>query len=434
MILILKFLLLGLISLIVYQVSFKIKKITKIPEYILYLIIGILLGTSGIHYFLGDSFNIFGGRFLSESMAEYNELVSLVVLMIGSALALSFDQIKKSGKVVTFLAVVPLYVESIVMGILLYILLQIIPLGFDVNIFETILVGILVGPTQPAVIMPFIMKLLKNEKKTKNNVDSTFLLGSIVENFTGIPFIFVLLPILLSLSQSTENISILSVGLNALIAIIVIAISAIVVFIIGKIFIVLTNETIVKKITTDKQYILYSLFTILVAVITVFLSGPLTALSILFGLMFGLGMNASLDVQHRTKIQHYVEHIFSVFCAPIIFLSVGGEIILSEILSINVIIIGLIFYFMSVTIKSTVSSKYLRKNNFEETEINYITTSYLAKGVGAINVIGVLTAILANTDYSTDTLLMYIAIIEILVSFPLYTYKIKKVQKELVIK
>lgn len=428
---ILMFLLLALIAFIVFHISNRIKEITNIPEYILYLIIGIIFGISGIHNLFGDIFNLFGTEVMSEVMAEYNELISLVVLMLGSSLALNFDQIKKSGKIVTFMAIVPLYIESIVMGIILYLLLQIIPLGFEVNIFETVLIGILVGPTQPAVIMPFIMKLLKKEEKTKNNIDSTFLLSSIVENFTGIPFIFILLSILISLSQSTGNISIPSVVMTSVIVIIVIIISSIIVFLIGKLYIKLTNMTLVEKISNDNQYIAYSLLTIFTAVLVVYISGPLTMLSILFGLMFGLGMNATLSTEHKVKIQHYIEHMFTLFCAPIIFLSVGGGIILSEIFSVNVILIGTIFYFVSVIVKSIIAKEYLRRHDFEEAEIKYVTTSFLAKGVGAINVIGVLTAMLVGTGYSTDTLLMYIAIIEILISFPLYTYKIKKVQENL---
>lgn len=419
---ILKLIIILAIAYIVYNVSMFLKSKTKIPEYIIYLIIGILLGKSGF-------LNIFGSEFLAEPMSEFNEMISLVVLMLGASLALNFAQIKKSGKVVSFLSIIPLYAESFIMGIILFFLLKVIPLGFDVNIFETILIGVLLGPTQPAVIMPHIIKLVKNEKKTKNNVDGTFLLSSILENFTGIPLIFTLAAILLTLATAKGDISVSSITLTSLLVIFVIIILAIVVFFIGKIFIKLTNNTLLNKADKKSQYLGYSLLTIVIAVAVVYISGPLAALSILSGLMFGLGMNNSMSLEKKQKIQHIIEHIFNVFCAPTIFLAVGGEIVLSEILSLNVILIGVIFYFVSVVIKSLITKYYLSKKGFTKAEIDYVKTSYLAKGVGAINVVGVVAALFAPTSYQTATLLTYIAIIEIMISFPLYNIFIKKVQE-----
>lgn len=420
----LKLILILIIAFLVHKVSMFISSKTKIPEYLLYLLIGILLGKSGF-------VNVFGSEFLTEPMSEFNEIVSLVVLMLGASLTLNFDLIKKSGKLVSFLSVVPLYIESFVMGAVLYFILQIVPLGFEVNIFETILVAVLLGPVQPAVIMPHIIKLVKGKEKTKNNVDSTFLLSSILENFTGIPLIFTLAAILLALANTKGAVSVGSIATTSLIVIVVIIIFAIVVFFLGKLFIKITNNTLLEKCETNNQYIAYGLLSVLVAVLIVKLSGPLAALSILAGLMFGMGMNNSMRPEKRAKIQHIAEEMFNIFCAPLIFLAVGGEIVLSEIFSVKVLVVGISFFFISIVVKSLVTTLYLNKKGFTKAEIKYIKVSYLAKGVGAINVVGVLIAMFAATSYHTSTLLTYIAIIEILISFPLYNMLIKKAQENI---
>lgn len=130
------------------------------------------------------------------------------------------------------------------------------------------------------------------------------------------------------------------------------------------------------------------------------------------------------------KCQHITDEIFMKHCAPIIFLSVGASIELSKLLSLNLVIVAAIFYGISVLLKNIVMRIYLKKQGFTAGEMNYIGFSYLAKGVGAINVVGVLTAIVASTQLETDVLLSYIAIIEILISFVIYTSFIKKYENK----
>lgn len=122
---------------------------TKIPNVLLLLLIGIIIGpVSGVITmdFFGELGNIF-------------TTITLVVILFESGAGLHFREIKKSIGSATLITILNFVVTIVLTSIISRLLL-------DIDVMSSVFIGAIVGGTSSAVVIPMVKQLRMGEKST----------------------------------------------------------------------------------------------------------------------------------------------------------------------------------------------------------------------------------------------------------------------------
>lgn len=145
-----------LVSIILYAVFERI----KLQGILGFILAGILLGPSG--------FNLIDQKLFAVS--DDFKVLALMIILIRAGFGLKKKELNKVGKYAFRVGIVPVLLEVIAVALLSHYLFSFKPL-------IAILLGLIVAPVSPALVIPSMLEL-KNKVGTKNNIVSTLLIAS----------------------------------------------------------------------------------------------------------------------------------------------------------------------------------------------------------------------------------------------------------------
>lgn len=168
--------LLGLFS------DYLLKKI-KLPGLIGMLVIGILFGPY--------LFNLIQPELLKVS-ADWR-MIALIVILLRAGLELRRDTLNRVGKTALILACIPAILEGAIITFFAPILL-------GLTYLESAILGSIIAAVSPAVVVPFMIDLIRNKRGTKKGIPTMILSASSVDDV----FVIVIFTILLGMYTGSE--------------------------------------------------------------------------------------------------------------------------------------------------------------------------------------------------------------------------------------
>jgi NhaP-type Na+/H+ or K+/H+ antiporter len=354
----------------------------KLPKLIGYLIIGILLGSS--------VFNI-----LDKSIYLISSdlrMIALVIILTRAGLSLDLKKIKESGLSAILMCFVPASMEIIAVAIFG-------PIILGLSLFESLLLGAVLGAVSPAIVVPRMIKL-KNEKYgEKKGVPNLLLAGSSLDDIYTIVMFYAFLGLV-----QTNSINAMTF-LNIPISIIS---GCILGFIVGVLSVV-----ILKKINIPT--IVVTILTLSISLLMIYMENVLEtyiSISALLGIMVYsqiIARKLPSKAKELEKQYNYLWFLFEIF----LFVLVGAELKLSSAMdnglsAIFLLMISLLFRSIGVII-CTLFSKY----NFKERLFCII--AYLPKATVQASIGGIALSI----GLPSGDIILTVAVITILISAPL---------------
>lgn len=161
----------------------------RVPKIVWYIILGILLGPSVL--------NIVDDGLLK--IASYLRQIALVIILTRSGLSLDVKVLKQIGRPAIMMCFVPAVFEIIGITILA-------PLLLGVDFFEALLLGSVLAAVSPAIIVPRMIHLKKNNYGKEHHVPDLIMAGASCDDI----FVIVLFYTFKNL-VSTNNMSAISV-------------------------------------------------------------------------------------------------------------------------------------------------------------------------------------------------------------------------------
>ena len=129
----------------------------RVPDILLLIFLGVLLGPE----LIGGSFRLFTKDSLAD-VNQYRDLflsTALVLILFDGGLCLDLRTLMKSMKLATFITVLTLLCEILLVATLLYLFL-------DMDIMLALVVGTIIGGTSEAVVIPIARKMrIRDETK-----------------------------------------------------------------------------------------------------------------------------------------------------------------------------------------------------------------------------------------------------------------------------
>ena len=141
----------------------------RFPSLIGYLLTGILLGPY--------VFNLLDGS-LMEIAAELRE-IALLIILTQAGLSLEFNDFKKMGSKAIFMSFVPACFEITATFFISQIL-------FGLSPVDALLLGAIIASASPAVIVPRMLRLMKENYGTKKGIPQLILTGDSVDDVFNI--------------------------------------------------------------------------------------------------------------------------------------------------------------------------------------------------------------------------------------------------------
>lgn len=146
----------------------------RIPPLVGYLLLGILLG------FLESKYsNLLDSRLLSLS-SEIRK-IALIIILVKAGLSLDFSTLKKVARPAIFLSFLPAVIEMISIGIFA-------PLFFQISYVESFLMGSVLGAVSPAVVVPFMSKMMEEKRGTEKGIPQMLVMAASFDDIIMIVF------------------------------------------------------------------------------------------------------------------------------------------------------------------------------------------------------------------------------------------------------
>lgn len=388
----------------------KICKLIKVPAVILYMLIGILIGSYALDV----------AKFLPH-IGIYSTL-AIVVLFLISGYGLNVEGIKKSGKKTFGLSSLPAIGEGLIVGILAFIVLSIIPV-FDVtavnsiNFSAVIAVMLIFAMSSPAIIIPFNMQ--GKQRGINASIFDELTVASVVDNFIPIPIALLFLNIAYAVAGGTE-IKIIAILLQTVGIIIAIIVTFIVCLFIGKLV-----SIAVKKIT---NIWIVSFMILFITISLFFISGPIGAsLGIIIGFGIGMGYNVATPQEIKFSVLGATQKIYGLGMMPIVFIYVGTQIQIDQLFRVSTILAFTIITILGIFVKGLIGKKFLQKFGSSQEECDYAAYGFAAKGIILINISLVIGTGLTNNGLDYILQMMYmLAAVSIIISIPYSSIKLEK--------
>ncbi|QQK08422.1 cation:proton antiporter [Miniphocaeibacter halophilus] len=158
----------------------EIFKKLKLPNLIGMLLTGIILGPYAL--------NLIDNSILSIS-ADLRK-IALIIILTRAGLSLNIEDLKKVGRPAILMCFIPACFEMLGMIILA-------PKFLGISMLDAAIMGAVVGAVSPAVIIPKMLKLMKENYGTKKSIPQLILAGASVDDI----FVIVIFTILTGLAQ-----------------------------------------------------------------------------------------------------------------------------------------------------------------------------------------------------------------------------------------
>lgn len=383
---------------IVGLLSAKICSIFKLPSLIGFILAGIIIGPY--------SFNLLDSSILS--ISKELRQIALIIILTRAGLNLQTDDLKAVGRPAILMSFLPASFEIIGIVIIATKLL-------NITILESLLMGSVVAAVSPAILIPTMLKLIKEKYGTNKKIPQLLMAGSSLDDI----FVIVLFSSFLSILQ-TGNTSILNLIKIPTSIILGIAIGIIITFILVKLFtkinmrdsikviIVLSVSFLLIYIENSIEY--FITFSALLAIMTI-----------------GIFIN-KFNYDISIKLSNKYSELWVCF-EIILFVLVGATVDINYILKsgingIIIIIFALIFRMIGVYFS-------ILKTNLNIKEKIFAMISYTPKATVQV-AIG---SIALSVGLKSGEIILTIAVLSIIITAPIsstimnITYK-KLLQKE----
>ncbi len=383
---------------IVGLLSAKICSIFKLPSLIGFILAGIIIGPY--------SFNLLDSSILS--ISKELRQIALIIILTRAGLNLQTDDLKAVGRPAILMSFLPASFEIIGIVIIATKLL-------NITILESLLMGSVVAAVSPAILIPTMLKLIKEKYGTNKKIPQLLMAGSSLDDI----FVIVLFSSFLSILQ-TGNTSILNLIKIPTSIILGIAIGIIIAFILVKLFtkinmrdsikviIVLSVSFLLIYIENSIEY--FITFSALLAIMTI-----------------GIFIN-KFNYDISIKLSNKYSELWVCF-EIILFVLVGATVDINYILKsgingIIIIIFALIFRMIGVYLS-------ILKTNLNIKEKIFAMISYTPKAT----VQAAIGSIALSVGLKSGEIILTIAVLSIIITAPIsstimnITYK-KLLQKE----
>jgi NhaP-type Na+/H+ or K+/H+ antiporter len=149
-------------------VAWLFKKI-KVPELVGILFVGILFGPYVLNWMSPKVMDVSGEL----------RTAALIVILLSAGFELKKDTLKRIGRSATFLSFVPAFFEATAVTFLAHWLL-------GLSYMEGAMLGAILGAVSPAVVVPLMIKMIKERRGTNKGIPTLLLAGSSVDDVTVI--------------------------------------------------------------------------------------------------------------------------------------------------------------------------------------------------------------------------------------------------------
>ncbi|MCC7554349.1 MAG: cation:proton antiporter [Methanobacteriaceae archaeon] len=157
------------IIIILGVLAIKVLDKLKIPTFLGYLIVGILLGPF--------CFNIIDGAFLG--LSQEISTLAIIILLIRAGLGINRDSMRKIGITAVEMSSIPSVMEGLFVMVVAHFILGI---GF----IESGMLGFILASVAPAVLVPRMLNFIRKGYGTKKGIPSLLLVGSAADDVVAI--------------------------------------------------------------------------------------------------------------------------------------------------------------------------------------------------------------------------------------------------------
>ncbi len=352
-------LMLLVVSVVLSFAAMYITKYTKIPFLLVFIFIGFIL------QFLG--FNNYES--VVSSMNTYTQAVSITIIYVMAGYAL---ELKKQERLTILYGTIPVTVMW-VLGTIVGIIIA--SFFMEINLITMLIIssvaGIVVAST-PVLFLNLFNSLPAERKNTKNS--ALILSGAVFDQIPSFLMIVVPLIVAIGVGKSTGGSSSIFVSIISvlILLIVVIIVGFIITKVIFKLFLGKINDFLVLGLIVLAMVLMVNL-------IPIFAGQYLTA-----GIGAGLALNAIKDYD-LTTLKGKFAKLSGLFAFPIMFLYLGITTPFLGILSIQMILLAVVFYLFFVVLKSLIGRQILIKENCTKAEKSLGISFILLSGSTYIN-------------------------------------------------
>lgn len=381
-----------------YFAQFFSKKV-KIPPAILYLFIGILFGVGGLSH-INKVFYLFGdpNTFIGQGINAYNS-VAVLLLFFGAGYSIDLTPFTKAGKANApqdgstkdglKLAFIPVYFEIFVMTILGYLLFNNFP-GTNIQL-SFAEVGIIAGVFavgSPALVIPACMKQMSEGKTGSKNLTKNIIVASIADNFTPMPLILIFVIMVVGGNVGININPIIIIPITIILIVVIIALS----LLLGKV-VTIVFEPISKKVSEGNlniKVLAIILFITMFIIITILklISPALSTIIGLFGIVLAAFMGTGINYFEKNKLGPRLgletSNLFAIFGMPIMFLSVGSSIDITQFTRIPFVLLFICIIILSISVKS-IGELYVLSRGYNVGDKKFAIATIIAKGITLVN-------------------------------------------------
>lgn len=351
---------LAIFSIIFGIIAQKTSTATKIPLLLVLIIFGLILQYTS----LGEQQNLISG------MNKYTQMVSITMIYVMAGYAMKVE--KPAGiilEVGTYPSLILIGIFSVVCSVGAFLFtgtLSIVTVLIIIN-----LVAIAVNST-PVLFINAFNKLDKQEQQNNNNLQ---MLSAAV--FDQVPvFIFILVPMIISIGILNASGSLVSILIQVVLQILILISSITIFYYISKNLF----KLLLGKVNDFLVLVLMVIIVNIVIMLLPFLAGQyLTA-----GIGVGLGLN-DLKNYDIAAVKQKFQMLVGLLAFPVMFVSLGMTIKLSQLLNPVMILISVIIYLLFVVTKALLVKKYLKKYQYNADEIRVGIIFTLLTGASYIN-------------------------------------------------
>lgn len=322
--------------------NFILRKI-KLPQLVGYLFFGIIIGY----------FGLINKRILNIS-AEIRK-IALVIILIKAGLGLDINKLKSVGRPAILMSFIPACIEMTVVGIAAHFI-------FKLTYVESFLLGSVVGAVSPAVVVPFMNRLMDEKVGTDKGIPELITAAASIDDIIMIVFYTVFLNM-----EATGTIS-FKTFLNIPVSII----SGIVVGILAGIIV----SKIINK--SDKQ-VNNLIIMLATSFLLIFAEEILEGIIAYSSLLSIITMSIVIRIKEFTKAKDLMGRFNDIWVfAEILLFELVGAALKINYLSLY-LLPSLVLIFFSLIFRSAGVNISLLKTDFNIKEKTFITLSYMPK-------------------------------------------------------
>lgn len=370
-----------LIAPILFTVGQFVAKKAKIAPPIFYLILGVLFGGSvGIVH-------IFGNQDLLPNMANYNTM-ALWLMFFGAGFNIDLNKLKTSGKDTISLSSLPVFVEGLIMTMIVAIGVKILPLGFELNFWQVMIVMVLFAMASPANVIPACVGYNMKGYAGKNRITDSMITASIFDNFIPFPLLVVALVLAVApaIGMKLSPIMLVGIVVGVVLALVVVClIAGVLGGLVAKLLSPMSDK-VAQNPENKNLKMAYAMIYFGIFALILNFSGPLKSLAVLIIVAISVGINQKEKNKLGAVIGLNSSMIFGMFGSPIIFTYVGSLINVQSLLNPIMLVFGVVVTFSAIAIKGFVTKKFVLKDaKYTEGERNFAAAGFVPKGIILVN-------------------------------------------------